>query len=127
MKIQYEEASIEDIILHWVKDYELPESQSIIRHEWAANPATGKVVIKLIVKESTLSTNPVSDDQQAKDAALVEALRSAEDWIEGVPHGDNCWLHGRHENVPNNGCYCGKDAVIAIIDAALSATKQEEV
>lgn len=107
MKIQYEEASIEDIILHWIKDYELPEGQSIIRHEWAANPATGNVVIKLIVKESTLSTHPVSDDQQTKDAAL----RQARDCI------NTLWV-SHHAN------RC--DAAIEAIDAALSNTKQKE-
>ena len=51
MNIHWQETDIESVIQHFVKDYELPEGQAIFKHEWSINPTTGRVVLKLIIRE----------------------------------------------------------------------------
>jgi hypothetical protein len=53
MEIKYQEADIDAVLLHWVKDYEVNDGQSIVKHEWSINPVTGKVVFKLFIKDAT--------------------------------------------------------------------------
>jgi hypothetical protein len=51
---------------------------------------------------------------------LLEALSSAESWISGSPHGDNCFVSSHGEGDPGNRCNCGKDSVLEFVCSAIA-------
>jgi len=55
MKVILEVININDIIEHWVKDYEFKEGESLVRREFYFDPTKGKVVFRLLINETEVN------------------------------------------------------------------------
>ena len=44
-------------------------------------------------------------------------LQAAADWIAHAPHRDDCFVSDHYEGDPGNQCNCGKDSLLAAIEA----------
>lgn len=60
------------------------------------------------------------DELRASHGELREALEAAYERITKTPHGDNCYLSNHYEGDPGNGCNCGKESLVAHMDALIS-------
>ena len=75
----------------------------------------------------------MSGEREAKHLSMIEqrdrriaeleaALAGAESWLSSSQHGDNCFVSDNYEGDPGDRCNCGKDSLLAHIDAALKST-----
>jgi hypothetical protein len=55
---------------------------------------------------------------------LLAAVEHAQAWVSDMPHGDNCYLSAHYEGDPGNQCNCGKESVLAALEAALAKAVQ---
>lgn len=60
----------------------------------------------------------LSDEQIKEGWALLEF---AAKWLNRAPHGDNCFVSDHYEGDPGDRCNCGKDSLLAAIEASLEA------
>ena len=49
---------------------------------------------------------------------LAEVYRFR-DFLDGAPHGDNCFVSNHYDSDPGNRCNCGKDEARQFVDAAI--------
>lgn len=64
---------------------------------------------------------PDVDDYESRIEALTKALQWAVDWIERMPHGDNCYVSNHYEGDPGNRCNCGKESLLKALASAADA------
>lgn len=69
--------------------------------------------------DAALKSAPTPDPRDARIKELEAALAVAESWLSSSPHGDNCFVSDNYEGDPGDRCNCGKDSLLAHIDAAL--------
>jgi hypothetical protein len=66
------------------------------------------------------SSNPADSALLAAAPELYGAAAHAQAWISDMPHGDNCYLSAHYDGDPGDQCNCGKESVLAALDAALA-------
>lgn len=54
----------------------------------------------------------------------LEALKLAEAWISGAPHGDNCYLSAHYEGDPGGRCNCFKEEVLSTLQNVIDTAEQ---
>lgn len=70
---------------------------------------------------ATRQADERGDEAMRRAHAAEKMLEGVREWINAAPHGDNCFVSDHYEGDPGNRCNCGKDALLAAIDATLEA------
>lgn len=67
---------------------------------------------------------PSEQGAELSDAQIKEGwalLEYAAKWLNSAHHGDNCFVSDHYEGDPGDRCNCGKDSLLAAIEAGLAA------